>query len=115
MEPVKKVTRVSTDLIFSNPNALSCVINIRNKDEYLLEHSVSASVLMTMFAVYLKIDKDIVNQLAISAFLHDGGKIMIPDRILNKPDRLTDEEFQIMKLTPVTRLISSKIPQVFAC
>ena len=97
MDPVQKITSESTDLIFNNPNALSCVINIRNKDEYLLEHSVSVSVLMTMFAVYKKIDKDIVNQLAIGAFLHDVGKIMIPDRILNKPDKLTDEEFHIMK------------------
>lgn len=97
MDPVQKITSESTDLIFNNPNALSCVINIRNKDEYLLEHSVSVSVLMTMFAVYKKIDKEIVNQLAIGAFLHDVGKIMIPDRILNKPDKLTDEEFHIMK------------------
>tara|TARA_R110001583_G_scaffold1609_4_gene12587 strand:+ start:1971 stop:3188 length:1218 start_codon:yes stop_codon:yes gene_type:complete len=97
MDPVEKITTESTDLIFNNPNALSCVINIRNKDEYLLEHSVSVSVLMTMFAVYKKIDKEIVNQLAIGAFLHDVGKIMIPDRILNKPDRLTEEEFHIMK------------------
>ena len=97
MDPVQKITTESTDLIFNNPNALSCVINIRNKDEYLLEHSVSVSVLMTMFAVYKKIDKDIVNQLAVGAFLHDVGKIMIPDRILNKPDKLTDEEFHIMK------------------
>jgi HD-GYP domain-containing protein (c-di-GMP phosphodiesterase class II) len=97
MDPVQKITTESTDLIFNNPNALSCVINIRNKDEYLLEHSVSVSVLMTMFAVYKKIDKEIVNQLAIGAFLHDVGKIMIPDRILNKADRLTDEEFHIMK------------------
>ncbi|GGP60077.1 HD-GYP domain-containing protein [Shewanella saliphila] len=97
MDPVQKITTESTDLIFNNPNALSCVINIRNKDEYLLEHSVSVSVLMTMFAVYKKIDKDIVNQLAVGAFLHDVGKIMIPDRILNKPDRLTEDEFHIMK------------------
>nr|WP_315903016.1 DUF3391 domain-containing protein [Shewanella sp. KJ10-1] len=48
MDPVQKITTESTDLIFNNPNALSCVINIRNKDEYLLEHSVSVSVLMTM-------------------------------------------------------------------
>ena len=47
MGPVQKITTESTDLIFNNPNALSCVINIRNKDEYLLEHSVSVSVLMT--------------------------------------------------------------------
>ncbi|ABE55679.1 metal dependent phosphohydrolase [Shewanella denitrificans OS217] len=97
MESVCKITSESTDLIFNNPNALACVLNIRNKDEYLLEHSVSVSILMTMFALYLKIDRDIVNQLAIGAFLHDVGKIMVPDNILNKPGKLTDDEFFVMK------------------
>jgi HD-GYP domain-containing protein (c-di-GMP phosphodiesterase class II) len=94
---VRKITTESTDIIFNNPNALACVLNLRNKDEYLLEHSVAVSLLMTMFAVYLKIDKDIVNQLAIGAFLHDVGKIMVPDNILNKPDKLTADEFYVMK------------------
>jgi HD-GYP domain-containing protein (c-di-GMP phosphodiesterase class II) len=97
MAPVHKITSESTELIFNNPDALACVINIRHKDEYLLEHSVSVSVLMTMFAVYLKVDKDIINELAIGAFLHDVGKIMVPDHILNKPGKLTDEEFEVMK------------------
>jgi HD-GYP domain-containing protein (c-di-GMP phosphodiesterase class II) len=97
MEPVHKITAESTDMIFNNPDALACVINIRHKDEYLLEHSVSVSVLMTMFAVFMKIDKETVNQLAIGAFLHDVGKIMIPDSILNKPGKLTDSEFDVMK------------------
>jgi HD-GYP domain-containing protein (c-di-GMP phosphodiesterase class II) len=94
---VHKITAESTDMIFNNPDALACVINIRHKDEYLLEHSVSVSVLMTMFAVFMKIDKETVNQLAIGAFLHDVGKIMIPDSILNKPGKLTDSEFDVMK------------------
>lgn len=97
LEPVYRITSESTDIIFNNPNALACVLNIRNKDEYLLEHSVAVSVSMTMFAVYLKMDKDIVNQLAIGAFLHDVGKIMVPDHILNKPGKLTDDEFVVMK------------------
>ncbi|MBB1270726.1 HD-GYP domain-containing protein [Shewanella sp. SR44-3] len=97
MDEVYKITSESTELIFNNPNALACVLNLRNKDEYLLEHSVSVSILMTMFAIYLKIDKDIINQLAVGAFLHDVGKIMVPDNILNKPGKLTDDEFYVMK------------------
>ena len=94
---VNKVTDESIDMIFKNPDALSCVLNIRHKDEYLLEHSVAVSVLMTMFAFHMKLSKEIVSQLAIGAFLHDVGKIMIPDAILNKPGKLNDKEFAIMQ------------------
>lgn len=97
LEPVRRVTDQSIEAIFDNPDALACVINIRHKDQYLLEHSVAVSVLMTIFACYLKIDKEIVSELAIGAFLHDVGKIMIPPSILDKPGRLTTEEFEVMK------------------
>jgi len=97
LAPVRDVTNNTIDEIFKNSDALACVINIRNKDEYLLEHSVSVSVLMTIFARFLKVEKSIVQELSIGAFLHDVGKIMVPDSVLNKPGKLTEEEFSIMK------------------
>ncbi|WP_448565542.1 HD-GYP domain-containing protein [Thalassotalea ganghwensis] len=97
IKPVHNVTEQTIDAIFKNPDALACIINLRNKDEYLLEHSVSVSVLMTIFAKYLKIEKSIIQDLAIGAFLHDVGKIMVPEEILNKPGKLTEEEFTVMK------------------
>lgn len=97
IEPIHNVTDKTIDAIFKNPDALTCVINIRKKDEYLLEHSVSVSVLMTIFARFLKIEKSIIQQLSIGAFLHDVGKIMIPEEVLNKPGKLTDAEFSLMK------------------
>ncbi|MCJ8318962.1 MAG: HD-GYP domain-containing protein [Colwellia sp.] len=97
LEPVIEITNKSVDAIFNNPDSLACMINIREKNEYLLEHSVAVSVYITIFARHLKISKKIVQHLSIGAFLHDVGKIMIPDEILNKPGKLTDEEFTIMK------------------
>ena len=97
LAPVVDITNKTIDTVFKNPDALACIINIRKKDEYLLEHSVSVSVLMAIFARYLKIDKNVVQQLSIGAFLHDVGKIMIPDRVLNKPGKLTEPEFTVMK------------------
>ena len=95
--PVIEATKQTIAAIFKNPDALICVINIRNKNEYLLEHSVSVSVLMTVFARFLKMDRKIIQQLAIGAFLHDVGKIKIPDQILNKPGRLTEEEYRLIQ------------------
>tara|TARA_R110001583_G_scaffold10698_6_gene49148 strand:+ start:19223 stop:20380 length:1158 start_codon:yes stop_codon:yes gene_type:complete len=97
LSSVNLITDESIELIFNNPDALACVLNLRNKDEYLLEHSVAVSVLITLFAFHLKLDKEIVRKLAVGAFLHDVGKIMVPDSILNKPGKLTDPEFEVMK------------------
>lgn len=97
LAPIIDITKHMITAIFKNPEALICVINIRNKNEYLLEHSVSVSVLMTIFSQFLKIDPDITQQLAVGAFLHDVGKIKVPDHILNKVDKLTEQELSIIK------------------
>ena len=97
LKPVFEVTSKSVDAIFNSPDSLACMINIREKDEYLLEHSVAVSVYITIFAHHLKMSKKVVHHLSIGAFLHDIGKIKVPDEILNKPGKLTDEEFTIMK------------------
>lgn len=95
--PVISLSNASIDCIFENPDALACVINIRSKDAYLLEHSISVSILISIFATFLNYSRDIIHQLAVGAFLHDVGKIKIPDAILHKPGRLTYEEFEVMK------------------
>lgn len=97
LAPVMEATNAVIEEIFQNSDALASIINIRKKDEYLLEHSVSVSVLIAIFAKHLKLDRKIIHQLAIGAFLHDVGKIMVPDAILNKPGKLTENEFTIMK------------------
>jgi HD-GYP domain-containing protein (c-di-GMP phosphodiesterase class II) len=97
LAPVIKVTNKAVDAIFNNRDSLACMINIREKDEYLLEHSVAVAVYITIFAHHLKMSKKIVQHLSVGAFLHDIGKIKIPDKVLNKPGKLSDEEFTIMK------------------
>jgi HD-GYP domain-containing protein (c-di-GMP phosphodiesterase class II) len=97
LAPVITVTNKVIDAIFNHPDSLACMINIREKDEYLLEHSVAVAVYITIFAHYLKMSKEIVQHLSVGAFLHDIGKIKIPDKVLNKPGKLTDKEFTIMK------------------
>lgn len=97
LKPVLEVTRKSVDAIFNSPDSLACMVNIREKDEYLLEHSVAVSVYITIFAYHLKMSDSVIHNLSIGAFLHDIGKIKVPGEILNKPSKLTDEEFTIMK------------------
>jgi len=97
IDEVKKSARHYIDSLFENPNAVTCLQNIRNKDQYLLEHSLGVATLTAMFARYLKLDDDVIHHMAIGAILHDIGKVEIPDNILYKPARLTTAEFEVMK------------------
>ncbi len=85
------------DSVFRNQDALCCISQIRDKDSYLLEHSVNVAVLMTIFAKHMKLEDDIIQQLTTGALLHDLGKIKIDDAILHKPGRLTGAEFEEIK------------------
>jgi len=93
----KESTDAIVDSIFRNQDALACMTRLRIKDEYLVEHSLNVSILMTLFAKQLAFDREIIEQLALGAFLHDIGKVLIPAEILHKPGKLTPQEYEVMK------------------
>lgn len=80
-----------------NPNALMCLTRIREKDTYLLEHSLNVAIILANFAKYLELDELVVTELALAGFVHDIGKIKIPDEILHKPGRLDEQEMTVMR------------------
>lgn len=83
--------------VFRNQDALLSLGLIRNKDYYTFEHSVSVTVLALAMARGLELDAQAVREIGIGALLHDIGKARTPPEILNKPGKLTDAEFRIMK------------------
>ena len=82
---------------FRNRHALSGMTRIKTKDEYTFMHCVSVAGLMTAFAVEMGLDDETIHQVAVGGMLHDIGKTLVPDRILNKPGKLDDAEFVVMK------------------
>jgi len=70
--------------------------NIKNHDEYTLNHSVNVCILSMALGRRLGLSNRELMELGIGAFLHDLGKIEIPDAILNKPAQLTIEEKKLM-------------------
>ncbi|WP_430462645.1 HD-GYP domain-containing protein [Thalassolituus sp. LLYu03] len=101
------------DSVLRNHNALACLGRIREKDNYLLEHSVNLAVLMGIFARSLKIDRQTMHQAVVGAMLHDIGKVMIPDAVLHKPGKLTDDEFAVMRKHVIfSRELLKKTPGV---
>ncbi|NWO05141.1 MAG: HD-GYP domain-containing protein [Alteromonadaceae bacterium] len=96
--PIHQLADELQHSVLRNANALSCLGRIREKDNYLLEHSVNLSVLMSLFGSHRELPKDALHQTIVGALLHDIGKILTPDEILHKPGKLTPEEFEVMKL-----------------
>ncbi|MGB1293391.1 MAG: HD-GYP domain-containing protein [Pseudoalteromonas sp.] len=95
--PFKELASGFIDSVFRNQDALACITRMREKDSYLLEHSINVSVLISIFAKHLNFEKELIEELATGALLHDIGKIQIPDEILHKPGRLTEQEFKTIQ------------------
>ncbi|WP_045215082.1 HD domain-containing phosphohydrolase [Desulfonatronovibrio magnus] len=74
---------------------------VEAKDYYTKGHSERVAVYAVKLGSYLKLDSKELDALYTAGVLHDIGKIGIPDHILNKPDKLSDEEFEVMKSHPV--------------
>ncbi len=71
------------------------------RDEYTTGHSARVCQLSLMLAKSLGFSQDSLNELRLGAILHDIGKIGVPDSIVNKKGRLTDEELVVMKTYPL--------------
>lgn len=83
-----------------NPNALVSLARLKNADEYTYLHSVAVCMLMLALAKKLNLNEKQARQAGVAGLLHDIGKMMIPSEVLNKPDKLTDEEFDTIKKHP---------------
>ena len=92
-------TRELQRITFQTINTIANTIDA--KDEYTKGHSYRVAQYSQMLARELGMSEDEAKNVNAVALLHDIGKIGVPDSILNKPGRLTDEEYSIMKLHPV--------------
>lgn len=84
----------------SDPGALLSLVRLKSKDEYTYLHSVAVCTLMVALARTLKLPDAEVRKLGLAGMLHDMGKARIPLAVLNKPGRLTDGEFALMRRHP---------------
>ncbi|MDD3364781.1 MAG: HD-GYP domain-containing protein [Syntrophomonas sp.] len=98
---VAETVNTFSSSIFTDTNVLDQMRKIKDKDDYLLTHSVDVSLMAIMIGKWLGYDQETVNNLGIAGILHDLGKVHIPEDILNKPARLTDQERKIMNNHPV--------------
>ncbi len=83
-----------------NPGAIISIARLKNKDEYTYMHSVAVCALMISLARQLGLNEAETRDAGMAGLLHDVGKMMVSNDVLNKPGKLTDEEFVLVKSHP---------------
>jgi len=75
--------------------------SIKTYDNYTFQHSIDVAIVSIMIGRKLSLENKRLRELGIGCLLHDIGKTFIPESIVNKPGKLTDEEFEAMKIHPL--------------
>ncbi len=97
---LETTTNVSEELIraINKYDAVAIdIAQLKVSDEYTFKHSVDVASLSMIIGKKYGLKRDQMREIGVAGLLHDIGKSMIPKSILNKPGKLTDEEFQQMK------------------
>ncbi|MFA7281488.1 MAG: HD-GYP domain-containing protein [Sterolibacterium sp.] len=94
------VEEISSSVV-RNPGALISLARLKTIDDYTYMHSVAVCALMVALARQLGISENETREAGMAGLLHDLGKALMPMEVLNKPGKLTDEEFAIIKTHPV--------------
>jgi HD-GYP domain-containing protein (c-di-GMP phosphodiesterase class II) len=86
--------------VMRNPGALVSLARLKTRDDYSYMHSVATCALMVALARQLGHDEDACRAAGLAGLVHDVGKALMPSEVLNKPGKLTDPEWEIMRSHP---------------
>ena len=100
LEEVGTLVEEINQSIARNSDALLSLARLKNADNYTYLHSVAVCALMIALGRQMGLEDALLKEVGMAGLLHDVGKMAIPGEILNKPGRLTDEEFLIVKAHP---------------
>ena len=90
-----------TASITSGSTALLSVVRLKNADEYTYMHSVAVCALMVSLGKTLGMDETSCKEAGLAGYLHDIGKAFLPQDVLNKPGKLTDQEYRLIQRHPI--------------
>ncbi|EOD00486.1 HD-GYP domain-containing protein [Caldisalinibacter kiritimatiensis] len=97
IKSIGDISKSIIDEILQKKDIMINLVDIKSADSYTYQHSVNVAVLSLILGIELQLNKFELYDLCVGAMLHDLGKVLIPEDILNKPGELTDEEFDVVK------------------
>ena len=89
-----------SDSVSRNPGAIVSLARLKTADDYTYMHSVAVCAMMVALSKQLGLDEAQTRSCGVAGLLHDLGKVAMPTDVLNKPGKLTDAEFDIMRTHP---------------
>ena len=98
--PAYDMVNEMVESIFRNQDALVSLTRLKSYDDYTFSHSINVSILSVSLGRQFGFTQDEVLELGVGAVLHDIGKMLVPNALLNKPGIFTDEEYKEMKRHP---------------
>jgi len=93
----RRIATKMVDSVVNNPDAFAWVARIRDKDNYTYSHSVRSSVWAITFGRHLGLARNKLENLAQGVLMSEVGKTKLPLDLLTKRERLTDEEYELLK------------------
>lgn len=97
LDTISSIVGNIVDDVIENRDTIVNMMDLKTFDDYTYLHSTNVAVLSLILGVALDFNKIELQRLGLAAILHDIGKVFIPKNILNKPERLTEDEFKIMQ------------------
>jgi len=89
-----------SESVFRNSGALISLARLKTADDYSYMHSMAVCALMVALGRTLGLDQAACREAGLAGMLHDMGKALMPPDVLNKPGKLTDEEFAVIRTHP---------------
>lgn len=89
-----------SDSIARNTTALVSLVRLKTQDDYTYMHSVAVCALMIALARQMGLAPEAIREAGAAGLLHDIGKMAVPSAILNKPGKLSDQEFDTVRQHP---------------
>lgn len=81
-------------------NVFTMLQSMRSYDDQTYAHSMNVALICNIFAGWLRFSQEDIEMATLCGMLHDIGKIAMPDEIIKKPAKLTEEEFSVIKTHP---------------
>ncbi len=93
----KEVVAECVNSILHSPDATLWLSQLKNKDEYTSQHSLNVCALSIILGRHINLSVKQLNEVGLCGMMHDMGKMLVPNEILNKPGKLDQEELIVMQ------------------